>query len=435
MGRDDREVNDESRPTVRIRRDEEVAPVPLAVEAVRLKIRTRYQTLPNATSGMFFAAQVELGESGAPIEIVGTRGIEAANLVLDADNRLLSGVLPAEGEYRLEIEAISRDTGGEAVHTRWVGTLTVNPDPRSLWRDLPSEVEDPFWKPDVASERQVNGERLLLAASKRGRSHAHSGGFRDDDVRIAVDAPAGWQILVVADGAGTACASRLGSRIACEAVLAELPGLIAQHLEPNVERLAARLAERTGGNEVANALYQSLVRAAFLASKAVARAAEEAELSARDLSTTLLLVVHRQTAAGHFFAGFGIGDGLAAVLDLATMTVFSLNAADSGAYAGQTRFLSDSEFSSSTRLMERLRFTVLPHFTAAFAMTDGVSDAKFIAESDQEDGGVWRDLWNEDLSRSVNFGRMNHHAQYELLDWLDFWVAGNHDDRTIAVLI
>lgn len=71
----------------------------------------------------------------------------------------------------------------------------------------------------------------VVAASKRGRSHAQDGKYRDDHFRIRADAATGWHILVVADGAGSAELSREGSRIACDCVMQALLPLLADKVD------------------------------------------------------------------------------------------------------------------------------------------------------------------------------------------------------------
>ncbi|MDE6654142.1 MAG: protein phosphatase 2C domain-containing protein, partial [Muribaculaceae bacterium] len=40
----------------------------------------------------------------------------------------------------------------------------------------------------------------------------------------------------------------------------------------------------------------------------------------------------------------------------------------------------------------------------------------------------------EDDITGVNLASDGDSARKQLLDWLNFWSAGNHDDRTIAIL-
>lgn len=99
--------------------------------------------------------------------------------------------------------------------------LIATNDPRSLWLDKPIPTDIEYKKPNESASFVENKfcKKNIIAASKRGRSHAHSALPRDDDYGIKVCEKTGWSILVVADGAGSAKFSREGSRIACEEVV------------------------------------------------------------------------------------------------------------------------------------------------------------------------------------------------------------------------
>ena len=68
-------------------------------------------------------------------------------------------------------------------------------------------------------KRVVGPLRNIIAASKRGRAHAHSGTFRDDDFSIQFNESTGWYMIAVADGAGSAQYAREGARIACDTAI------------------------------------------------------------------------------------------------------------------------------------------------------------------------------------------------------------------------
>ena len=46
----------------------------------------------------------------------------------------------------------------------------------------------------------------------------------------------------------------------------------------------------------------------------------------------------------------------------------------------------------------------------------------------------WNALWNDLKEKGVDLSDDNEVAKEQLLNWLDFWSPGNHDDRTIAIL-
>lgn len=62
------------------------------------------------------------------------------------------------------------------------------------------------------------GDKNIVVSSKRGRSHANVGSFRDDDFAFKFIDHTGWSIVCVADGANAKLA-RKGSSIACNAII------------------------------------------------------------------------------------------------------------------------------------------------------------------------------------------------------------------------
>ena len=70
-------------------------------------------------------------------------------------------------------------------------------------------------------------------------------------------------------------------------------------------------------------------------------------------------------------------------------------------------------------------------------MTDGVSDAFFETDNNLKDPEFWKSLETNILhtTNPKDEPEVSPETQANrLLDWLDFWSPGNHDDRTIVVL-
>ena len=119
-----------------------------------------------------------------------------------------------------------------------------------------------------------------------------------------------------------------------------------------------------------------------------------------------------------------------------------LGVPDEGEFSGQTRFLTMPEiFADHTAFYRRLRFSIEDDFTALLLMTDGVSDPMFGTNSDLNNVEKWNELWDklcygfpEDNIAGVQLSDDNEEAKDQLLNWLNFWKAGEHDDRTIAIL-
>ena len=91
-------------------------------------------------------------------------------------------------------------------------------------------------------------------------------------------------------------------------------------------------------------------------------------------------------------------------------------------------------FKDATALYQRLRFYIVDDFTALFLMSDGVSDPKFETDANLNNPDKWDTLWDDLKENGVDLTDDNEVSKDQLLDWLDFWAPGNHDDRTIAIL-
>lgn len=410
----------------KLQRDDQPAvpltPTPTAPSLVALQ---KTVTLKNARAGEDYSDSFSL-EGGRDIELVDAG---KTGLSFDPVDRSFSGAPAEAGDFELKLKGKVGDRPAEIT-----ARLAVIADPKSLWTSQPSDETDRFWKPDE-DFRHVAGDGLrMIAASKRGRSHAKGGGFREDDFALATHGP--WHIAVVADGAGSARFSRRGSRLAVETVVRELPARIDQHLGADFACPADQqsLAE-DARNEIAQRLYKTLVASAYSAVEALQKQADELGEPVASLSTTLIVVIARKFEQRWFVAAFSVGDGGAALLDLEGKTVQPLTMPDSGEYAGQTRFLSKSEFADPADMATRLRIATPERFTAIALMSDGITDPKLPTDKIFADPAAWEAFWSGDLAAQVDFSAAEEDIGARFLAWLDFWSPGNHDDRTLAVLL
>ena len=327
--------------------------------------------------------------------------------------------------------------------------FVINQDPRKLWRDIPVDWEnmtEPKYKKDDIQIDYVKVEALsdgtpqkdIVAASKRGRSHAQEGKPRDDHFKMS-HMDNGWYIMAVADGAGSAKYSREGSRIACEEVtnycMAQLANskdfesAVKQYTEHKTE------SESDARKAVGDYIYKIVGTAAFKAHKSINAEAAIKKLPAKQYATTLLLAICKKFEFGWFIATFWVGDGAICLYNKQAHTAEVLGVPDEGEYAGQTRFLTMPEiFKDATSLYQRLRFRIVDDFTALFLMSDGVSDPKFETDANLNNPDKWDALWTDLKENGVELTDDNEETKNQLLAWLDFWSPGNHDDRTIAIL-
>ena len=337
---------------------------------------------------------------------------------------------PGEHEYRIDVGAA--DGSRHSVLVR----ITVNPDPKSLWKVVEPPDGARFPKPHTATIAHETKSVRIVGASHRGRSHENAGAFRDDDMGVLIDRKHDVFLLAVADGAGSAAFSREGSRLAVSVALdSARESLFKRNWPDNLEEVGKVLMR------AAYAGFQSIVKTVEESNKATGP--ESKPLKWKDFNTTLLLAAVKRLRFGKLrIAAFSIGDG--AVSWTSARRTELLCVPDSGSAAGETRFLTTNDvWKDASKDWESFRkriFTIeVPKGEsktgALFLMTDGVSDPLFETDADLKDDAQWKAFRNElPTTPDDNAGRSDPEAEAKrLLDWLSFYREGSHDDRTILV--
>lgn len=406
-------------------------------KTLRRDMPARYRLMPHAKVGEDYSGTLT-DSSGTPVS-------QAASVIwnenaatpdwLSFDNAtgIFAGTPDQPGDFTFQLPMAHKD-GGEFVQVQ----LSVLPDPRSMWQHKESDRSQPFPKEDDHYQEQSCPPLLVVGGSKRGRSHAHTGAFRDDD--FAFHYVDGWYIAAVADGAGSATYSRKGSAVAVTTMIQSLPNLLQSHLPTEkLDDWLARWDQQDAGvaGEVNQALEEALVVASSRAVAEIEQVARDKEVDPSSFSTTLVCTVLRRINDFWFIGSFSIGDGGAAVFtakedEQANLKCLTL--ADSGEYAGQTRFLSRKELADTTKLAHRIVFQFCEDFTFLALMTDGITDPKFETDAKFEDPHAWTEFWSE-LTTEVNFDSDKETRQQQFMSWMDFWSPGNHDDRTLLLLL
>ena len=402
--------------------------------------------LPSCDSARFVltgVTGVDESQHGLKIEvdenkfsITGTPDLSA----LRKDGQPAPSEFTLTAKYRLEVDGAS----GGAYEGEKEFKLVIVSSIDKLWRDEPVNW-DQMPEPRYRNENQMpefaaldGEEKHIVAASLRGRSHAQEGKPRDDAFRFATTH--GWQVLAVSDGAGSACYSREGARLACEKAVAVCCERLDNEpyrdgFEAHIKALSAIPDETNKRKPVGDGLYTLLCHAANQARQAIAQEAAQQGKETRTYAATLLLCVAKHFPFGWFVGSFWVGDGAIALYrrDTTPHTVYLMGEPDEGEYGGQTRFLTMPEvFSDASALYRRLRFRLVDDFSALFLMTDGVSDPKFETTNNLKNAEKWDALWDELTAAHA----LTNAAESEqaLLEWLGFPSPGNHDDRTLLVL-
>jgi hypothetical protein len=161
----------------------------------------------------------------------------------------------------------------------------------------------------------------VVAASRRGTGHEKTGQPCQDAHRYRL-LPGGRLVAVVADGAGSAALGEVGADVAAQAAL---------------EAACARVDAPCPPED--DAFWHDLLLAALQAAcTAVEGEAAARAVAARDLATTLILVV----ATPQLAAAAQVGDGAAIVADQAGPPA-SLTLPATGEYINETTFLTSPD--------------------------------------------------------------------------------------------
>jgi serine/threonine protein phosphatase PrpC len=397
-------------------------------------------TIPNATVGKLYSLQFD--GSKDPFKGIKILGVSGQNIGItyDSTTNLYSCIFNEPGQFKIELAFKLDEVENDEVAGVKEVKLLVNPDPKSLWRNLDSDRNDPYWKVDNTSASGVLGSKKLIVGSKRGRSHAHEGIFRDDDFDFNFTEQTGWGIIAVADGAGSAKFSRKGSRLACQMVVDYFKNISQEEVDKLSEVITAEIKE---SNEINQKAISSFCithhgKAAFQALNVIKEEATNIGAQVKDYSTTLIFSFVKEFDDKLFVSSFWVGDGGIGIFSKEPNSVNLLGVPDSGEYSGQTRFLTMNEIFADNAYISRIKYKIVDNCCKLVLMTDGITDAKFQTDAALEKIDVWNtfieDLGGQnDDNIKVDFDADIKIAEVSLLNWMDFWSPGNHDDRTIAI--
>jgi hypothetical protein len=252
----------------------------------------------------------------------------------------------------------------------------------------------------------------LTAAARRGRRHAHVGEWCEDAYFASLTASRG--VLVVADGAGSAAWSRLGSAITVDTIgeaLVHAPALTAE----------------------------SMLQAVESAVQALTNAATALEVLPRLLRTTVLVAAWEPIAGGHRLVTTQVGDG-SLVIAHTDGRIHRPTASDLGDWSGEVHcFLPDSE--TLPRAKAATVVHDVPDLAAILAVTDGIDDPfyPFVKHAGAILGqlvhGANAPLTGLATQASTPALLASPSPERTLHEWLAFEKRGENDDRTLAVAL
>jgi serine/threonine protein phosphatase PrpC len=443
--------------------------------------------IPNATVNKKYEAVLDFVKMGlSDLIVVEFDSLEQYGLIYEDEK--IKGLPLQSGDFKIMMRfKVDGELESTALNEKRI-SLVINANPKSLWKNIPStKTENNFWKPDDVSETSAIGDRQIVISSKRGRSHANVGSFRDDDYAYKYFENTGWSIVCVADGAGSAPLARQGSKIACEEIIhffeekldietdKDFTEIItAYHTLNNLgeiktnktieevinEDTSADVVVDENGNligepqlEIAEPkneleiiqkkitllLYNNLGKAAFAVHKKLEAFASAQGCTLKELHSTLIFALFKKHEFGYAIFTFGVGDCPIGLLNKDCTEIKLMNWLDVGEFGGGTRFITMPEIFNSDKFTTRFGFKLIEDFSYLMLMTDGIYDPKFVVEASLEKIEKWKDFLadlggNNEENITVDFSKDNTEIANQLSTWMDFWSPGNHDDRTLAIV-
>jgi serine/threonine protein phosphatase PrpC len=349
---------------------------------------------------------------------------------------LISGDLKIKLLFRIEGEVENSKLNEKII------TIIINPDPKSLWKDQESDKNDPFWKLDNVATSGDFLDKKIVIASKRGRSHANVGSFRDDDFAFKSINSTGWIVMAVSDGAGSATLSRQGSKMSCELIVSYFEENFTEEFLKDFDETLLNHYNKTeeeSSKKISHFVYDNLSKAAWFVHKQLEEFATKSERPLKDFHSTLIFALVKKYEFGYAILTFGVGDCPIGLINKDQTEIKLMNWLDVGEFGGGTRFITMPEIFQSDKFSTRFGFKLIDDFSYLMLMTDGIYDPKFVVEANLEKIEKWKEFIedlqgkNEDNCK-VDFDIENSEIANQLSIWMDFWNPGNHDDRTLAII-
>lgn len=400
------------------------------------EFKEKHFVVPNANAKKDYNFTFDMSDFPS-LKIKEVKNLDTVGLQFDAENARIFGIPTVANTIDIQIVFFSIDDENLTEDIKVIPFI-VNADPKDLWMNKPSDKEGRFPKEDNVTFVDTFLDKKIVIASKRGRSHAHEGTFRDDDF-LMKSLPNDWAIIAVSDGAGSSQFARIGSKIACEKLVESF----------NNENLLNDLSEEvthyfTNDSEeeklknkttIINTLYRNIKQL----HEALLKFADSEGFSLKDIHSTLIFTLVKKFSFGYVILSFGVGDCPINVIGKDNESVKLLNFLDVGEFGGGTRFITMPEiFGKPDVMAKRFGLNVFSDFSKLVLMTDGIYDPKFVVESKLENMESWKNFLrdldgeNEDGIK-VDFDNQAT-IEEQLSHWMDFWSKGNHDDRTLAII-
>ncbi|RYD72189.1 MAG: protein phosphatase 2C domain-containing protein, partial [Sphingobacteriales bacterium] len=159
--------------------------------------------IPNATISKSYYTAFDFNQLGFnDITNVEFEGLDQYGLSFNPTLNVIDGDPSQSGDFKIKMKFnVLGEEENVMPHEKML-SLVINANPKSLWKNIASdEGKDEewkianYWKEDNENDFQLLGDKHIVVASKRGRSHANVGSFRDDDYAFKHFENNGWSVV------------------------------------------------------------------------------------------------------------------------------------------------------------------------------------------------------------------------------------------------
>lgn len=351
-------------------------------------------------------------------------------------------VTSAAGQTVPSPDAVKPDLGTRIVPVvEPVPKKTEEPPPvrkPATWQDNPAAAPwcppaiqphlgfEVAYKDNYQSEADASPGWHIVAATHRGRMHAHHGTHRED--AFLFHSEKDFTVVCVSDGAGSYQHSRIGSESTCRRVVSVL-----------AEALNSRRAELAKLKpEEFNVQLQTVIGAAVQAAcDFLIELAAKTETKPKDFRCTLVLGVLWLAGETELLVFSQVGDGFMAG-QKKDAEAQRYGESDSGAFSGEVNcFMPDADAVHNAQHVVAIGAA---NADAFIFCSDGIEDPFYPTEKKSQ--AIFQQL-REGVSEPLSgFEKQKTHgpvigspeAKARLATWLDFEKKGENDDRTILIL-
>jgi len=299
------------------------------------------------------------------------------------------------------------------------------------WKVLEPEDKTDAVEHEICENKKLEHSWEIVAASVRGKLHAHKGIWRDD--AYAYGQVDGWTIVAVSDGAGSAKISRVGAKIACEEAVGSLKETLSNYSFKDTKDGPPSLSDQ-------KRLTAFLTLSACAARNGIIREAHNRGVEHKDMYATLLLLIHTKWKGKDVIGVLQIGDGAIGVLDKEKKCTV-VGVSDHGDFSSQTVFITNwpkiIEKPYDQRVVLRI-FNTPIHSIAV--MCDGVADDFFPEKERLIDLFIGKPIpYIKDKDDKELYGVLRTVVKEPqpgeaLKSWLRYEKKGSSDDRTLVLL-